>query len=381
MSTKNSIFISMIFLAGILLSACGQVAAAASQTKEPTLIPTVIVDTAIVAEGRLVPADTARLAFFASGQVAEVLVSEGEQVEAGQVVARLGDRQQIEASIASAETELLAAKQALSALEENLDIARAEASRAISGANRAVRDAQYLVDNYTVRSDQAGMSAMEAVSVTKDALDHAREAFEPYRLKSSNDSTRQDLKETLDEAQSSYNAAVRRLELESVLKEALAGLDQALLNYEDLTDGPDPDRVASLNAQLAAAQAAVTAGEASLSNLELVATISGTVVEMDLVVGATVTPGQPVVTVADFSEMYVETDDLTEIEVVEVKLGQGAKIVADALLDIEMHGAVVEISDLYEDKRGDVTYTARIKLEEVDPRLRWGMTVVVTFEE
>ena len=39
------------------------------------------------------------------------------------------------------------------------------------------------------------------------------------------------------------------------------------------------------------------------------------------------------------------------------------------------------ISDLYEEKRGDVTYTARILLDEDDERLRWGMTVVVTFEE
>jgi hypothetical protein len=36
---------------------------------------------------------------------------------------------------------------------------------------------------------------------------------------------------------------------------------------------------------------------------------------------------------------------------------------------------------LFEEKRGDVTYTARIRLDNIDPRLRWGMTVATVFED
>jgi hypothetical protein len=84
---------------------------------------------------------------------------------------------------------------------------------------------------------------------------------------------------------------------------------------------------------------------------------------------------------ADFSPWRVETDDLTEIEVPDVFVGQKATISPDALPDLELSGTVEYISGLYEEKRGDVTYTARILLDEDDPRLRWGMTVVVTFEK
>jgi multidrug resistance efflux pump len=85
--------------------------------------------------------------------------------------------------------------------------------------------------------------------------------------------------------------------------------------------------------------------------------------------------------IADLSRLYVETDDLTEIEVVDIKVGQKVTVVADALPGVEMTGTVESISQVYEEKRGDVTYTVRILLDNPDPRLRWGMTVVVTFEE
>ena len=76
-----------------------------------------------------------------------------------------------------------------------------------------------------------------------------------------------------------------------------------------------------------------------------------------------------------------ETDDLTEIEVVDISLGQKTIIVPDALPDLELTGTVEEISDQFEEKRGDITYTARIQIDDIDPRLRWGMTVAITFKE
>jgi hypothetical protein len=79
--------------------------------------------------------------------------------------------------------------------------------------------------------------------------------------------------------------------------------------------------------------------------------------------------------------MYAETDDLTEIEVVKVAVGQNVSVVPDAIPDLEVTGTVDQISDVFEEKRGDITYTAKILLNEVDPRLRWGMTVVITFNK
>jgi multidrug resistance efflux pump len=123
------------------------------------------------------------------------------------------------------------------------------------------------------------------------------------------------------------------------------------------------------------------AAESALSNLDLVATIDSNIVELNLTPGEQVTPGKPVVTLADFSQWYVETDDLTEIEVVDISLGQQVSFVPDALPEVSLSGQVESIGDKFEEKRGDITFTTRILVDEIDPRLRWGMTVVVTFEE
>jgi len=100
-----------------------------------------------------------------------------------------------------------------------------------------------------------------------------------------------------------------------------------------------------------------------------------------LILGEQITPGSPVATLVDFSHWFIETDNLTEIEVVDVAVGQAVTIVPDALPDVSLTGTVKAIDDFFVEKRGDVTYTARIQVGEIDPRMRWGMTVVVTFEE
>jgi len=41
---------------------------------------------------------------------------------------------------------------------------------------------------------------------------------------------------------------------------------------------------------------------------------------------------------------------------------------------------VEEISQSFKSQGGDILYTVRIKVDDVDPRMRWGMTVEVTFE-
>ena len=111
-----------------------------------------IVNMSTVAEGRVVPNDDVFLSFLASGQVEEVLVQEGEMVTAGQVVARLGNRKQIESGIANTRVELLAAQQARQTLDDNVSVQRAALTRDISAINKRQRDAQYNLDNYTVPS-------------------------------------------------------------------------------------------------------------------------------------------------------------------------------------------------------------------------------------
>jgi multidrug resistance efflux pump len=165
------------------------------------------------------------------------------------------------------------------------------------------------------------------------------------------------------------------------LEAAESELDKTLEDYEKIKDGPDLDDVEAADARIAAAEAALASAQAERDRLDLVATIDGEIVTMDLIEGQQVAAGVPVLTLADFSQWYAETDNLTEIEVVNITLGQQAEVVPDALPDLTLAGEVESINEFAEEKRGDVTYTVRILLKEFDPRLRWGMTVLITFAE
>jgi multidrug resistance efflux pump len=382
----------------------------ATNQAEATDAPIVITDAAIVSEGRVVPRETVELAFVTGGQVDEVLVEEGDIVKAGDILARLGNRSQVESSVAAANLEvqaarqeLLASQQALAQLSDDLPQAQTQALDALTQAKDALRIAERRANGLKSPSDQTDIDQAKATLVlAEDALDKAKEDYEPYADRPETNLIRATLLGKLAQAQAAYDDAARRYnqlrgiigndfdvaQAEAELAIAQARLEQTQADFDELQSGPDADslalaevRIDTAEARLQAAEAALAAAEASLADLDLEATIDGTVVTLDLIPGQQVTPGAPVLRLADFSQWYVETDNLTELEVIDVKTDQSASIFPDALPDVQLSGQVESISDVFEEKRGDVTYTARIRLDEVDPRLRWGMTVVVNFEE
>lgn len=419
MKTKNLLPVLFLLLGSLILAACST---AAAQEIDPTDIPAVT-DFAVVAEGRLIPKESVQLSFVTSGQVAEIMVEEGDQVAEGDVIARLGNRESLEAGLAGAELERLASNLELTAakldllnaqktyddLYENWPTMATQAQQNLTDARQGVHDTERNLNYKTSSATQADIDAAWAqVVLAEDVLEKAKEDFEPYENKPEDNLMRANFQTRLAEAQKAYDAAVRRYnglkdpsnafdisQAEDSYKIAQARLEQAQKDYDELVIGPDPDdvdlaeasiaaaeaRISTAEGRVSAAEANIAAAQAALNNLDLTAPFDGTVVNLDLILGQQVTPGAPVVLLADFSEWYVETDNLTEIEVVEVTEGQSVTIVPDALSEVKLTGSVDSIDDIFTEKRGDVTYTAKILVDEMDARLRWGMTVVVTFGE
>ncbi len=390
--------ISVLLLGVFLITGCDSLPALpgqATEEAEATEIPIVIADTEIISEGRLVPNQYVNLSFKSGGQVVELLVEEGEVVDEGQVLARLGNREQLEAAVAATQVELLNAEQARDKLFENSDVSTALAYQAVTDARDALRDGERYRNNLLAGSRQTDIDTARAdVIVLKERLDDARADYKEYENKTDDNIKRAALLSKFAEAQQRYDNAVRLLnnlqgspsELDTTIADANvsvaeASLALAELEYEKVKDGPDPDQLSVVEARISAAQANLAAAESALDNIELVAPIAGTIVDLAIKLGEQVAPGPPVVVLADFSQWAVETDDLTEIEVPDISIGQAVTVTPDALPDLELSGTVESIKDIYEEKRGDITYTARIVLDESDPRLRWGMTVVVVFEE
>jgi multidrug resistance efflux pump len=402
---KKSIFpkvlMSLLIIVMVLASGCNGMpglpgmSGATEPTAEATAQPITEMDGNITAEGKLVPKDSVQLAFTTSGQVAEVLIKEGDLIKKGETLARLSGRKQLEAAIAAAEFELFSAQQALQALEDDLGTAQNQALAAVNTARQAVHDTERRANSLGGVADKNDIDiANTQVIFAKNALDKAQENFDRYANYPEDNLIRAKLKVELANKQKEYDAAVRKynaltgsasnFDREQAITDLAIAQTQLKLaqeKYDTLLKGPDPDAVANAKARITSAETQMAASKADLEKLDLIATIDGKVVASDLKPGITVTPGQPVIEIADFSEWDVDTDNLTEIEVVDVNIGQKVTVTPDALPDIKLSGEVIKISDTFEEKRGDITYTVRIKLNEVDPRLRWGMTVVVDFEQ
>jgi multidrug resistance efflux pump len=393
------IYFVVLTMAGILASCDSMqnmlpIQGSTDATQAPVK-PLLAEDSAITSAGRLVPKQTTDLAFSITGQIEEVLIEEGDLVKKGQVLARLNGRKQLDAAIAAADYELQSGQQARQALDDNLDQDRNNALQDLNNARQSVNDAKDQLVNVSSSSymksfDQAYTQLLD----TEQQLKHAKERFKPYENEPKTDATRASRKAELDAAQQAYDESLSRYN-DVVEEKSTFEVQQARTNleiakkqeklaqntYDTLKNGPDPDQVESVEARIAASSVQLIAAKDDLAKLELIAIMDGIVVESDLLVGKSVSPGQKIVQLADFSEWFVETEDLTEIEVVDVQLGQKVSIIADALPEVKLIGEVVEISDIYKENRGEIVYTVRIKLDEIDPRLRWGMTVVAEFEK
>ena len=134
--------VAALSLVGLALAGCGGEAA-----PEPDVeVPIVLDASNVIAEGRLVPGDSVELGFKAGGVVAQVLVGEGEAVQAGQPLAVLANLEQAQAAVATAQLELLNAQQALDLIHEQAGVTLAQAQVEVADAREELRKARYTWD-------------------------------------------------------------------------------------------------------------------------------------------------------------------------------------------------------------------------------------------
>ena len=311
---------------------------------------------------------TAVLTWQTSGTVESVLVQVGDTVSEGQELATL-KRESLPQAVILAQAELTEAKKALDDLYTNAETAKNNALQAFARYADAVRDAQYQLDNFTVPSNQAGLDAIEALDKMQANLDAARQAFEAVKNRSLEDPLRKELKEKLDNAQSDYNAAVRRVELEYSLQVAMSNLEKARRDYEKWKDGPSAEDIAAIEARIAAAQA-------TLNLAHLTAPFSGTVTEVKIKPGDQVSPGSIAIRIDDLSSLLVDVR-ISEVDVNRIRVGQDASLVFDAILNKTYQGKVKEVSPVGTVTQGVVDFIVTIELTDADQDVKPGMTAAV----
>jgi multidrug resistance efflux pump len=396
----------------------------------PTPLPAVESDPQIIVDAVVVPARFAELSMAASGIVNEVLVSEGDFVEAGQVIARLDNERQViaiaqaEAQVRSAQAriaeleagsrpeEIAAAQAAVDIANANLarlqegsrpeDVAAAESALAaaqaayqevldgaddeqliqaeadLANAEAALRQAQAAYDEVKWRNDVAALPQAAELERATNNYEAARARYDLLAA-GANESEIASARAQVEQAQAALDTALAPA-TESEIAAAEAEVRRAAAQLALIVAGTRPETVAAAQADLTAAQTTLMQRQLELADTQLTAPFSGTVASLEIEAGEQVAAGVPVVQLADLSEWRVETDDLTEINVVYVQVGDSVVISIDALPDLELTGTVERIKPLGENKQGDITYTATIIPNGSDERLRWNMTASVIID-
>ena len=135
--------------------------------------------------------------------------------------------------------------------------------------------------------------------------------------------------------------------------------------------------LAQAEAELMTQESKKTESEGLLDKTELRAPMDGTVAFLDVKVGEHALLGTILVRIADESAWVVRSDDLTELSIVRVRVGDQAVLTFDGIPGLEIPGKVTMIRPYGEKKRGDITYTVTITPERWDDRLRWMMTAQI----
>jgi multidrug efflux pump subunit AcrA (membrane-fusion protein) len=374
--------LALILSLALFLSACsgfGQPATPtpASQSAEPAA-------SLVSATGVVVPETWASLSLPTGGNLVELLVQEGDIVEAGQVLLRLDGSESLQAELTTAGEQLLTAEQNLDSLYEDVDLRLGEVSQVVSLAQQEVIAAERALDPFNEQRYEDDLDrARDEIVTAQDKLDQAREDFEPYADWDVDNATRKSYEDKLEDAQQVYDEAVRKVTRWRWIGAGRGGfanrkarLAKAQLDYENLSTGPDPDELAQAQAALASAQARQAAAEAALADLELLAPFGGTVSRVYYRLNEWVVPGDALLILADLTSLRVETTDLNEIDVARLQVGDRASLTFDALPDVVVSGEIVRIANRASEGSG-VNYTVVVELSETPERLLWGMTAFV----
>lgn len=387
-------------------------------------------DGSVVADARVVPVQEASLSLPINGIVEEILVSEGEQVEAGTVLLRLNAAQQ-KVAVARAQAdlqraqarldqlvagprpqEITQAEAALAAAQTRYDrLAKASQPGNIAAAEAGVAAAQAsLAQVLEGPSEQQIIEARAEVARAEAQVRQAQAAYN--QVKFSPDVGALPQSAQLQQATISYEAAQARLadlqagatqaeiasasaqvrqaraqldkikaEQPSDLVEAGISVQQSQAQLDLLLAGARPEEITAAEADVAAATAALQQALVSLADTELRAPFAGTVAELNANAGEQPSGALPVVRLAALGTWQVETEDLTELDVVGVDEATPVVLTFDAIPDLEMPGRVKYVKPLGTDNRGDIVYTVVIEPTQQDPRLLWNMTAVATLRK
>ncbi len=351
----------------------------------------------VSAKAVVVPYKEAKLSFKAVGRVQKVLVSEGQAVTAGQELAKLETRdldqtvRRAEAGLKSVQAQLAKAK----AGARPEEITLAEAAVAIAQGNLAAAQA-------TLNSAQASLNKLLAGPTGRDLQIAEKQVElaknELWGLQKQRDVTWGVIEGQVAAAQSRVEIAQLQLEqlqagaraediamARAQVAQAQAGVQtaeaqvrQAQAQLALVKAGSRAEDIAMAEAAVAQAEAALAEANNALEDAVLKAPFGSTIGAILVDEGELASPQMPVIRLGALTRLRVQTEDLSEVDINQVRVDQEATITVDALEGKKFQGKVARIASVASDRRGDKVYTVTVDLDAgPESGLRWGMSAFV----
>lgn len=270
-----------------------------------------------------VEATESDLGFPMPGQVVELRVREGDDVQAGDTIARLDDAEP-RARVAAAEAQVDAARAQLAEAQRGPRLEEiAQARAGLAAAASRLDDAQ--------REAERTRVLFEGGAVSREALDRAT----------------------------------------TVAQVAEAARTQASEQLAALERGTRPERIAAARAMLGQSEATLRQAQAVLANTRIEAPFAGVITVRHREVGETVGAGAPVVSLMNPDDRWVRIY-VPEVRIGTVSIGQAASITSDSHGDRAFDGQVFYISD-------EAEFTPRnVQTPEERTKLVYAVKVRVT---
>ena len=257
----------------------------------------------VVGLARLMPqGDIATVAPpFGAGdaRISEILVSEGDRVEAGDTVAVLDNLSQLEAGLAAAQANVAVAEATLAQTRSSVQTSVDEARATLEQAQAAAEVARLELDRTQSLRDR-GVATQAA----------------------------------LDQAQSAFDQADRGV--------ALAAATLSRFTRDDPEEQPD---VIVARRNLDAARAELVRAENDLNHARVIAPITGTILDVDNRPGER-PASEGIMKIGAVDQMMAEVE-VFQNRVIDVQPGQPVEILAEAL-NRTLHGEVVRVGLIVE---------------------------------
>jgi HlyD family secretion protein len=288
----------------------------------------------VLAVSGRIEGDDSAVAAKTSGRIREMTVREGDQVEAGQVIAVLDDEQiraretQAEAAVRQAEARVRLAQHQITVLNESLrqneigvDQSRGDAQGKVSEAEGRLAAAEAQLAQAEASYTQAKWDREAFARLFQRELIAEQEARRAQSTEEAQAAVVSAARRQVEAARGSLMAAKANLSNPAIRASQVAAVQGQILQAQA--------DIAAAQAEAERARAMLQEARANRQDLRIIAPFAGTVATRTAEPGEVVMAGTPVITLLNMSEVYLRAF-VPEGQIGRVRVSQPARVFLDS---------------------------------------------------